>query len=437
MFVDIRVPSIGVSGYSGIRVLGVVGCHDLVTVVSLVPFSLRLPSAFLVPENLDLTGVGRGSYSSSSASRRVERSKKIEDKLRDELALSRRNKEGLKRELEEAKGSMTRMASSTQKLDRMLNVGKNPCDKRGLGFEDGKEISTSNKTVFVKSLGNKEASPLQTPSKKIDLGQCSNSAQVKVAPRRSMIEKKKNKAMMHVPTKEKIDLHDPRTSRAYVPKTTRKENVVPSGCSRHMTGNKSFFETLVMEEGGYVTFGRKPNVSYFHSFGSKRYILNDHDQLGKFDAKSDEGIFIGYTLDSRAYKVFNLKTKSVMESLNVVIDDERLKSSIHEEEITRIDDSPLEKVVVNPNVGTSNVIDDDTQPIDRVPLLNSKELAPWVRQLHDKNDIIGKVNKGVKTRHQIVNLISYTCYTSQIEPEKIDEALNDEFLVLAMQEKLN
>ncbi|KAK0586708.1 hypothetical protein LWI29_011080 [Acer saccharum] len=144
--------------------------------------------------------------------------------------------------------------------------------------------------------------------------------------------------------------------------------------------------------------GRKPNVSYFHSFGSKCYILNYCDQLGKFDDKSDEGIFIGYALDSRAYRVFNLKTKSVMESSNVVIDDERLKSSVHEEEIIRVVDSSLEKVVVTLNVGTSNVIDDDTQSICRVSLLNSKELAPWVRQLHDKNDIIGEVNKGVMTR---------------------------------------
>jgi hypothetical protein len=67
--------------------------------------------------------------------------------------------------------------------------------------------------------------------------------------------------------------------------------------------------------------GRKSNVSYFHSFGSKCYILNNCDQLGKFDAKSDEGIFIGYALNSRAYRVFNLKTRSVMESSNVVIDD--------------------------------------------------------------------------------------------------------------------
>ncbi|KAK0574928.1 hypothetical protein LWI29_031062 [Acer saccharum] len=126
-----------------------------------------------------------------------------------------------------------------------------------------------------------------------------------------------------------------------------------------------------------------------------------------------------------------------MESSIVVFDNTRLKSNDHEEEVIFSDDSPLEKVVVSPNVGTSNVNNDGTQPIDRVPLLDSKEPAPWVRKLHDKEDIIGEVNEGVRTRRQLANLISYTCYTSQIEPKKVEEALNDEFWVLAMQEELS
>ena len=172
--------------------------------------------------------------------------------------------------------------------------------------------------------------------------------------------------------------------------------------------------------------GKRPNVSYFHTFGSKCYILNDRDQLGKFDAKSDNGIFIGYALNSRAYRVFNLKTRSVMESSNVVFDDERLKSSNHEEEVIFSNDSPLEKVDVTPNVGTSNVVENDTQPLDKVPPLDSNEPAPWVRRLHNKDDVIGDVNEGVRTRRQIANLISFTYYTSQIA-KKIDEALNYEF----------
>ena len=42
--------------------------------------------------------------------------------------------------------------------------------------------------------------------------------------------------------------------------------------------------------------GKKPKVKYFRVFGNKCYILNDRENLGKFDAKSDEGIFLGNLL---------------------------------------------------------------------------------------------------------------------------------------------
>jgi len=56
-------------------------------------------------------------------------------------------------------------------------------------------------------------------------------------------------------------------------------------------------------------------------FGSKCFILNDRENLGKFDAKSDEGIFLRYSMNSRAYRLYNKCTKTAMESINVVIDD--------------------------------------------------------------------------------------------------------------------
>ena len=67
--------------------------------------------------------------------------------------------------------------------------------------------------------------------------------------------------------------------------------------------------------------GRKPTVKYFNVFGSKCYILSDRDYRRKMDPKSDEGIFLGYSTNSRAYRVFNSKTETVMESINVVIND--------------------------------------------------------------------------------------------------------------------
>ena len=90
--------------------------------------------------------------------------------------------------------------------------------------------------------------------------------------------------------------------------------------------------------------GKKPSVAYFHVFGCVCYILRDRENLGKFDAKSDEDVFIGYSTNSRAYRVYNMRTQTVMESANVVIDDARDFSEFStEEEIERFIDEPTEK----------------------------------------------------------------------------------------------
>ncbi|KAL2532297.1 Retrovirus-related pol polyprotein from transposon tnt 1-94 [Abeliophyllum distichum] len=67
--------------------------------------------------------------------------------------------------------------------------------------------------------------------------------------------------------------------------------------------------------------GRKPNLKCFHTFCSKCYILNDREQIGKIDPKSDEWVFLGYSKNSRAYRVYNMRTQNIIESINVVVDD--------------------------------------------------------------------------------------------------------------------
>ena len=66
-------------------------------------------------------------------------------------------------------------------------------------------------------------------------------------------------------------------------------------------------------------------MKYFRVFGSKYYNLRDREHLGKFDSQSD-GVFLGYSLNSKAYHVYNLHTLTVMESINVVIDDASVQS---------------------------------------------------------------------------------------------------------------
>lgn len=66
---------------------------------------------------------------------------------------------------------------------------------------------------------------------------------------------------------------------------------------------------------------KKPNVKYFHIVGSKCHILNDKEYHQKWDSKLDEGIFLGYNIKSRAYRVYNKCTRTVVEYINVMVND--------------------------------------------------------------------------------------------------------------------
>nr|GEV32564.1 hypothetical protein [Tanacetum cinerariifolium] len=63
--------------------------------------------------------------------------------------------------------------------------------------------------------------------------------------------------------------------------------------------------------------GKQPIISYLRPFGCHVTILNTIDQMGKFDGKSDSRFLVGYSLNSKAYGVYNLETKRVEENLHV------------------------------------------------------------------------------------------------------------------------
>nr|GEZ27105.1 ribonuclease H-like domain-containing protein [Tanacetum cinerariifolium] len=63
--------------------------------------------------------------------------------------------------------------------------------------------------------------------------------------------------------------------------------------------------------------GKQPIISYLKPFGCHVTILNTIDQLGKFDGKSDSGFLVGYSLNSKAFRIYNLETKRVKENLHV------------------------------------------------------------------------------------------------------------------------
>nr|GEY51661.1 retrovirus-related Pol polyprotein from transposon TNT 1-94 [Tanacetum cinerariifolium] len=67
--------------------------------------------------------------------------------------------------------------------------------------------------------------------------------------------------------------------------------------------------------------GKKPDILFLYVFGALCYPKNDREDIGKLGAKGDFGFFIRYSADSCAYRVYNRRTKKIIETMNVSFDE--------------------------------------------------------------------------------------------------------------------
>ncbi|GJS89236.1 hypothetical protein Tco_0771872 [Tanacetum coccineum] len=101
-------------------------------------------------------------------------------------------------------------------------------------------------------------------------------------------------------------------------KEYKEKGVIDSGCSRHVTGNKCYLTEYEDYDGGFVSLEMVKLLEKVKSAESSR--KDNHlqwDHLGKFDGKADEGFFVGYSVVSKAMRVFNKRTRIVKETLNI------------------------------------------------------------------------------------------------------------------------
>nr|GFD28771.1 retrovirus-related Pol polyprotein from transposon TNT 1-94 [Tanacetum cinerariifolium] len=66
-----------------------------------------------------------------------------------------------------------------------------------------------------------------------------------------------------------------------------------------------------------LLLGRSLSIGFIRPFGCPVTILNTLDLLGKFDGKADEGFLVGYSVNSKAFRVFNGRTRIVQETLHI------------------------------------------------------------------------------------------------------------------------
>jgi len=90
----------------------------------------------------------------------------------------------------------------------------------------------------------------------------------------------------------------------------------------------------ILKKTPYELFkGRRHVLSHLKVFGCKCFILNNgKENLGKFDAKADKGVFLGYATQSHTYRVYNKRLMIVEEFMHVVFDETNPKLQDHRKE---------------------------------------------------------------------------------------------------------
>ncbi|KAH9671627.1 Integrase catalytic domain-containing protein [Citrus sinensis] len=186
----------------------------------------------------------------------------------------------------------------------------------------------------------------------------------------------------------------------------------------------------------------KPNIGYFKVFGCKCFILNTKDNLGKFDPKSNVGIFLGYSNSSKAYRVYNKNTLVVEESMHVTFDESNPSSAEKGINYGDADGESQEKPSKDnqENAPQRNQEDEQEEQTNMEQYEGTSQTLPkeWMYvSSHPKDVILGDPSRGVTTRSSLRNTCEHNAFIFQIEPKSFADAENDESWIMIMQEELN
>ncbi|GKC87675.1 retrovirus-related pol polyprotein from transposon TNT 1-94, partial [Tanacetum coccineum] len=224
--------------------------------------------------------------------------------------------------------------------------------------------------------------------------------------------------------------------------------------------------SIIVKSHGKIAYDvfreRSPDISYFHIFGCPVHIHNHIDHLGKFDEKTDDGFFLGYSPLAKAFRVFNIRRQEIEENYHVTFSED--DEAISQKSLEAYD--PLSSNNINiPESHTScDYIQDSVSPEEHPELSHTNdqvineldynesadnpepaEVQVWSREKHiELVNIIGEPLGGITTRSRVrdskaasAHECLYVNFLSQIELKRLIEALEEEGWIIAMQEELN
>nr|GEV99740.1 retrovirus-related Pol polyprotein from transposon TNT 1-94 [Tanacetum cinerariifolium] len=163
----------------------------------------------------------------------------------------------------------------------------------------------------------------------------------------------------------------------------------------------------------HIINDRKLSVKFFYIFGSLCYIVRDGENLDKMKEKCDACIFVGYSTQSRAYRVYNKRTRVIVETIHVNFEELPQMASDH--------------------------VSSDLAPECQRMALEHGSLSPGP-QYHPLKQVHGNPSKPVQTRRQLAvdpEMCMFVLTVSTAEPSNTKESMVDHAWIEEMQEELH
>nr|GEW82619.1 hypothetical protein [Tanacetum cinerariifolium] len=173
----------------------------------------------------------------------------------------------------------------------------------------------------------------------------------------------------------------------------------------------------------HIINDRKPSIKHLYIFGCIFYITKDGKNLDKMKEKGDQCILVGYSTQSKGYRVYNKRTRMIVESIHIRLMKLKKYANVPSQQELDLLFGPLYDEFFN---------------ADSNPSTNVSEYR-WTKD-HPLEQVRGNPSRPVYTRRQLTinpKMCMYVLTVSTAKPKNIKEAMVDSAWIEAMQEELH
>ncbi|GJY78457.1 putative ribonuclease H-like domain-containing protein [Tanacetum coccineum] len=252
------------------------------------------------------------------------------------------------------------------------------------------------------------------------------------------------------------------------------------------TQNRSLIHTRHYKTPYELVHDKKPDLTFFRVFGALCYPANDSEDLGKLQPTSDIGIFVGYAPSRKGYRIYNKRTRHIMEIIPMQFDEltEQMvpvqlstrpitpsSTTIDQDAPSRshsLSSSALQSPSLHQGVAVESPLMEDNPfaPIDNDHLINvfapeprseassfgdlSSTESPYVSQTlhhlekwskdHPLDNIIGNPSQPVSTRKQLATNALWCLYNSvlsKVKPKNFKSTITEDCWFQAMKDEIH